>query len=194
MEPNREPRNKPTHLWTINLQKRRKEYTMRERQSLQQVVLEKLDCCCSLFSQSVVSSSLWLHGLQHARLPCPSPSPGICLNSCPLSLWCHPTISSSVPPFSSCPQFLPASESFPTSWLFGLGGQRIGASALASVLSKNIHGWFPLGLTDFILLFVQGLSRVFSSTTVWQHQFLVLSLLYDPTLTSAYMTTGKTIA
>ena len=186
MEPNREPRNKPTHLWTINLQKRRKEYTMRERQSLQQVVLEKLDCCCSLFSRSVVSSSLWLHGLQHARLPCPSPSPGICLNSCPQSLWCHPTISSSVPPFSSCPQFLPASESFPTSWLFGLGGQRIGASALASVLSKNIHGWFPLGLTDFISFLSKDYQESspapqFDSINSWCLAFFMIQLSHLPT-------------
>ena len=94
----------------------------------------KLFCCCS-----VVSNSLWPQGLQHARLPCPSPSPGACSNSCPLSQWCHPIISSSVTPLSSCPQSFPASGSFP----FASGGQSIGASASASVLPMNIQGWFP---------------------------------------------------
>ena len=97
-----------------------------------------------LFSCSVMSNSLQLQGMQHARLPCPSPSPRVYSYSCPSSQWCHPTISSSVIPFSSCSQSFPASESFPMSWLFGLGGQRIGASALASILSKNIHGLYSL--------------------------------------------------
>ena len=96
-------------------------------------------------SHSVVSNSLRPHGLQHARLPCPSPSPGACSNSCPLSWWCHPTILSSVVPFSSCLLSFPAS--FPVSWLFASGGQSIEASASASVLTMNIQGWFPLGLT-----------------------------------------------
>ena len=96
--------------------------------------------------------------MQHARLPCPSSAPGACSNSCPLSWGCHPTISSSVVPFSSCPQSFPASGSFPTSWLFASGGQRIGASA--SVLPMNIQGWFPLGLTGLISLLFKGLSRV----------------------------------
>ena len=122
------------------------------------------------FSHSVVSDSLWLHGLQHARLPCPSLSPGVCSNSCPLSGWCHPTISSSVALFS-CLQSFPVSESFPMNQLFISGGQSIGASASASVLPVNIQDLFPLGLTGFISLLSKGLSRVFSSTTVQKDQF-----------------------
>ena len=124
-----------------------------------------------LFSCSAVLDSLGLHGLQHARLPCPSPIPGACSNSCPLSWWCHPTISSSVVPFSFCLQSFPASGSFPMSQLFVLGGQSIEASALASVLPVNIQGWFPLGWTGLTSLLSRELSRVFSSTTVWKHQF-----------------------
>ena len=96
--------------------------------------------------QSVMSNSLWSHGLQHARLPCPSPTPAVYSNSCPLSRWCHRTISSSVVPFSSWLQSFPASGSFPMSWFFSSGGQSIGASASASVLPMNIQNWFPLGL------------------------------------------------
>ena len=118
-----------------------------------------------------MSNSLWPHELQHTRLPCPSPSPRICSNSCPLSWWCHPTISSSVILSSSCLQPFPASESFLMSQLFASGSQSIGASALASVLPMNTQGWFHLGLTDLISLLSKGLSRVFSSTTVWRHQF-----------------------
>ena len=114
-----------------------------------------------LFSHSVKSNSFQTHGLQHARLPYPSLSPGVCSNSCPLNWWCHPTISSSVIPFSSCPPSFPASGSFPKGWLFTLGGQSIGASASASVLPMNIQDWFPLGLTGWISLQFQGLSRVF---------------------------------
>ena len=121
-----------------------------------------------LFSQSVVSNSLWLHGLQHHRLPCPSPSTGACSNSCPLSQWRHSIILSSIIPFSSYPQSFPASGSFLMSWLFTSGGQSIGASA---VLPMNIKGWFPFGLTGLISLQSKGLSRVFSSTTVQKHQF-----------------------
>ena len=117
-----------------------------------------------LFSHSVVFDSLRPHELQHTRLPCPSPSPGVCSNSCPLSQWCHPIISSSVTSFSSCPQSFPASGSFPMSLLFASGGQCTGGSASTSVLPMNIQGWFPLGLTGLILL-SKGLSRVFSSTT-----------------------------
>ena len=106
------------------------------------------------------------------RLPCPSPSPGVFSNSCPLSQWYHPTISSSVTSFSSCPQYFPASGSFPKSQLFTSGSQSIGASTSASVLPMNIQGWFPLGLTGLISLKFKGLSRIFSSTTVWKHQFL----------------------
>ena len=102
------------------------------------------------FSRSVVSDSLQLHGLQHARPPCPSPTPGVYSNSCPLSQWCHPHISSSVVPFSSCPQSFPASGSFQMSQLFASGGQSIGVSAATSVLPMNIQDWFPLGWTCWI--------------------------------------------
>ena len=113
------------------------------------------------------------HELQHARLSCPLLSPLVCSNLCPLSQWCHPTISSSVTPFSSCPQSFPASGSFPVSHFFPSGGQSTGAgaSASASIPPMNIQGWFPLGLTGLISLLSKGLSRVFSSTTVWRHQF-----------------------
>ena len=120
-----------------------------------------------------VSDSLWPHGLQHNRLPCPSSTPGACSNSCPSSQWCHPTISSSVVPFSSCLQSFPASGSFPVSqkaWFFASGGQSIGASASASVLPMRFQVWFPLGLTGLILV-SKGLSRVFSGTTIQKHQF-----------------------
>ena len=119
-----------------------------------------------LFSHSVVSDSLWLHGLQHTMLPCPSPSPRACSSSCPLNQWCHPTISSSVISFSSCPQSFPASGFFPMRQLFASGGQSIGASASASVLPMNIQGWFPLGLTGWISLQSKGLSRVFSKKNI----------------------------
>ena len=138
------------------------------------------------FSHSVVSSSLWLHGLQHARLPCPSPTPGVHSNSCALSRWCHPTISSSVVPFSSNLQSFPASGSFPMSQFFASGGQRIGVSASASVLPMNIQDWFPLGWTGWISLQSKGLSRVFSNTTVQSISSLALSSLYSPTLTSIH--------
>ena len=118
-----------------------------------------------------MSNSLRPHGLQHARLPCPSLSPRVSSNSCPLSQWCHPTISSSVVPFSSCLQSLPASGSFPMSRLFTSGGQSIGVSASASGLPMNIQGWFPLGLASLISLLSKGLSRVCSSTTIRKHQF-----------------------
>ena len=118
-----------------------------------------------------MSDSLWLHEPQHARPPCPSPTPGVHPNPGPLSQWCHPTISSSVVPFSSCPQSLPASGSFPMSQLFTSGGQSIGVSASASVHPMNIHSWFPLGLTSLTSLQSNGLSRVFSNTTVLKHQF-----------------------
>ena len=124
-----------------------------------------------LFSCTVMSDSLWPHGLQHTRLPCPSPSPRACSHSCPLSWWCHPTISSSVTPFFSCLQFSPISGSFPMSQFFTSGGQSIGASASALVLPMNIKGWFPFGWTGLISLQSKGPSRVFSSTIVWKHQF-----------------------
>ena len=123
------------------------------------------------FSHSIVSDSLQPHELQHARPPCPSPTPGVHPNSCPSSRWCHPAISSSVIPFSSCPQSLPASESFPMSQLFAWGGHSIGVSALASFLPKNTQDWSPLERTGWISLQCKGLSRVFSNTTVQKHQF-----------------------
>ena len=135
------------------------------------------------FSCSVVSDSLWPHGLQHPWLPSPSTTPGACSNSCPLSWWCYPTISSSVIPFSSCPQSFPASGSFPVSQFFTSGGQSIGASAPASVLPMNIQDWFTLGWTGLISLHSKGLSRVFSNTTVLKHQFFSAQPIYGPALT-----------
>ena len=131
-------------------------------------------CCLSLsvqFSRSVVSNSLRLHESQHARLPCPSPTPEVYTNSCPSSRWCHTAISSSVVPFSSCPQSLPASGSFPMSQLFAWGGQSIGVSVSTSVLPMNTQVWSPLGWTSWISLRSKGLSRLFSNTTVQKHQF-----------------------
>jgi len=123
------------------------------------------------FSHSVMSDSLRPHEPQHARPPCPSPTPGVHPDSRPLSQWCHPAISSSVVPFSSCPQSLPASESFPVSQLFAWGGQSTGVSALASLLPKKSQGWSPSEWTGWISLQSKGLSRVFSDTTVQKHQF-----------------------
>ena len=135
------------------------------------------DLCISgvelLFNHSVMSDSLWPHGLQHARLPCPSPSLGDCSNSCLLSQWCLPTISSSVIPFY-CLQSFPASGSFPVSQFFTSGGQNIGASTSASVLPMNVQDWFPLGLTGLISLQSKGLSRVFSNTTVQKFKLLTV--------------------
>ena len=137
-------------------------------------------------SRSVMSNSLQPHGLQHARAPYSSPTPRTYSNSCPLSQWCHPTISSSVVPFSSCLQSFPASGSFPMNQFFTSGGQSIGASASASVLPMNIQDWFPLGLTSLSSLQSQGLSRVFSNTTVQKHQFFCTQLFYSPTHTSIH--------
>ena len=122
------------------------------------------------FSRSVVSDSLRPRELQHAKPPCPSPTPGVYSDSRSSSQWCHPAISSSVVPFSSCPQSLPASESFPMSQLFVWGGQSARVSALASFLPKKSQGWSPSGWTEWISLQSKGLSRVFSNTTVQQHQ------------------------
>ena len=127
--------------------------------------------CSVHFSRSVMSDSLQLNEPQHARPPCPSPTPGVHPNPCPLCRWCHPTISSSVAPFSSCPQPFPASGSFPISQLFTSGGQSIGVSASTSVLPMNTQDWFPLGWTGWVSLQSNGLSRVFSNTTVQMHQF-----------------------
>ena len=128
--------------------------------------------CCSV---TKLCLTLWPHGLQCARLPCPSLSPGVCSNSCPSSQWCHPTISSSVVPFSSCLRSFLASESSPVGQFFASGGQSIRAWASASVLPMKIQDWFPLGLAGLISLQSKGLSRVFSSTTVWKYASLVLS-------------------
>ena len=130
------------------------------------------------FSRSVMSDSLQPHESQHARPPCSSPSPGVHSDSRPSSPWCHPAISSSVVPFSSCPQSLPASESFSMSQLFAWGGQGTGASALASFLPKNTQGWSPSEWTGWISLQSKGLSRVFSNTAVQKHQFFGVILLF----------------
>ena len=145
------------------------------------------------FSRSVVSDSLWPHKSQHARTPCPSPTPGVHSNSCPLIQWCHSAISSSVIPFFSCSQSLPASGSFPMSQLFAWGGQSIGVSVLASVLPMNTQDWSPSWWTGWISLQFRGLSRVFSSTTVWKPNSLAPSLLYVQ-FSHSCVTTIKTIA
>ena len=142
------------------------------------LVCVRVTCCCS-----IVSEFLWPHGLHHIRLPCPSLTPGACSNSCPLSWWCHPTISFSVIPFSSCLQSFPASGSFPMSRLFRLGGQIIGDST--SVFPMNIQDWFPLELIGLILQ-PKGLSRVFSNNTVQKLQFFDAGFLDGPTLTSTH--------
>ena len=128
------------------------------------------------FNHPVVSDSFPPHGLQHVRPPCPSPTPKVYSNSCPLSWWCHPAISSSVIPFSSCPQSLPASGFFPMSQLFAWGGQSIGVSASASVLPMNTQDWSSLGWTGWISLQSKGLSRVFSNTIFQKHQFFCSQL------------------
>ena len=128
------------------------------------------------FSHSVVSDPLLPHEPQHSRPPCPSPTPRVHSDSCPSSQWCHPAISFSVVPFSSCPQSLPASESFPVSQLFTWGGQSTGVSALASFLPKKSQGWSPSERTGWISLQSKGLSRVFSNTTVQKHQFFSTQL------------------
>ena len=138
------------------------------------------------FSHSVMSDSLWPRELQHARPPCPSPTPGVHSDSRPSSQWCRPAISSSVVPFSSCPQSLPASQSFPMSQLFTSGGQNTGVSALASFLPKKSQDWSPLEWTGWISLQSKGLSRVFSNTTVQSINSVALSLLHSPTLISIH--------
>ena len=143
------------------------------------------------FSCSVLSDYLWPHGLQHTRLPCPSPTPGAYSNSCPLSRWCHPTTSSSVIPFS-CLQSFPASGSFPMSQFFASSGQSIGVSASALVLPMNIQVWFPLGWTNDLLA-VQGILKSLW-TTVQKHQFIGVHLSFIVQLSYPYMTTGKTMA
>ena len=145
------------------------------------------------FSCSVVSNSLRVRELQHARPPCPSPIPGVHPNPCPLTRWCHPTIASSVVHFS-CPQYFPASGSFQMSHLFASGGQSIIVSASILVLPMNTQDWSPLGWTGWISLQSKGLSRVFSNTTVQKHQFFGAQLSLQSNSHSPYMTTGKTIA
>ena len=146
------------------------------------------------FSHSVMSDSLQPHEPQHTRPPCPSPTPGVHPNPCPLCRWCHPIISSSVVPFSSCPQSLPASRSFQMSQLSTSGGQSTGVSALASFLPKKSQGWSLSEWTGWISLQSKGLSRVFSNTTVQKHQFLIqYSAFFIVQPSYPYMTTGKTI-
>ena len=137
------------------------------------------------FSHSVVSNSLQPNESQHARPPCPSPTPGVHTNPCPLCQWCHPAISSSVVPFSSCPQSFPASGPFPMSQLSASGGQIIRVSTSISVPPMNTRDWSPLWQTGWISLQSKGCSRVFSSTTISKHQFFD-TLLYGPTLTSIH--------
>ena len=138
--------------------------------------------------------SLWPHGLQHARPPCPSPTPRAYSNSSPLSQWCHPTISSSVVSFSSCLQFSPASGSFPMSQFFTSGVQSIGVSASTSVFPMNIQDWFPLELTGWISLQSKVPSRAFSNTTIQKASILWCSTFFMVQLSHPYMTTGKTTA
>ena len=150
------------------------------------------------FSHSVIFNSLLPHGLQHARPPCPSPTPRVHSNSRPSSQWCHPAISSSVIPFSSCPQSLPASGSIQMSQLFASGGQSIGVSTSTSVLPMNTQDWSPLGWTCWISLQSKGLSRVFSSITIQKHHNSKASLLqcsaFMVQVSHLYVTTGKTLA
>ena len=155
-----------------------------------------LSLCLSNLSaefSSVTQSCPTLYDPMHTRLPCPSPTPGASSNSCPSSRWCHPTISSSVLPFSSCLQSFPGSGSFPMSQFFASGGQSIGVLASASVLPMNIQDWFPLGWTSLISLQSKGLSRVFSKTQFRSTNFSVL-IFFILQLSHPYMTTWKTIA
>ena len=144
------------------------------------------------FSHSVMSNSLRLLWLQHTRPPCPSPTPGVYSKACPSSQWCHPTISSSVIPFSSCLQSFPASGSFPVSQFFASDDQSIEVSASASVLPMNIQDWFPLGWTGWISMWSKGLSRVFHNTTISKALILWRSAFFIVQLSHPYMTTGKT--
>ena len=153
-------------IWGINTEKEVKSTEWVQLTGVQRYLMSSVQ-----FSHSVVSDSLRPHESQHSRPPCKSPTPRVHSNSCPSSQWCHPAISSSVIPFSSCPQSLPPSESFPTSQLFAWGGQSTGVSALASFLPKNPQGWSPSEWTGWISLQSKGLSGVFSNTTVKRHQF-----------------------
>ena len=157
------------YTWNIESRKRLKLYTdsWASRNSLSVWSVSSVQ----FSSVAVMSDSLWSHGVQHARPPCPAPTPRVYSNSCLLNWWCHPTISSSVVPFSPLLQSFPASGSFPMSQLFMSGGQSSGVSPSTSVLPKNIQDWSPLGWTGWISLQSKGLSRVFSNTTVQKHQF-----------------------
>jgi len=162
------------YIWDIHTDTGRDEREReRKRESL---FLSDLLSHSVQFSHSVVSDSLRPHESQHARPPCPSPTPGVYSNPRPLSRWCHPAILSSVIPFSSCPQPFPASGSFQMSQLFASSGQSIGVSASTSDLPMNIQNWSPLGWTGWISLQSKGLSRVFSNTTVQKHQFFCAQL------------------
>ena len=152
-----------------------------KRQSFFLVSLEKIH-----FSHSVVFESLQPHGLQYSRYPCPSPTPGACSNSCPTSLWCYPTTSSSVISFSSCPQSFPASGSFPMSQVFPSGGQNIGVLASVSVPPVNIQGWFPLGWTGWISCSPRDSQESSPTPQFKSINSLALSFLYSPTLTSMH--------
>ena len=157
-------------FWIRSWNRKKKRHYSKKFQSMNKVYL---------FSsvQLISPFQLWdPHGLQHSRPPCPSPTPRVSSNSCPLSRWCHPTISSSVIPFSSCLQSFPASGSFPVSQLFASGGQNFGVSSSASVLPMTIQDWFPLGWTDWISFQSKELSRTFSNTTVQKHQFFGVQL------------------
>ena len=148
--------------------------------------------CSVQFSRSVVSDSLWLHGLQHTRIPCPSPTPRVYANSCPLSQWCHPTISSSVVPFSRLQSF-PATGSFPVSQFFTSGGQSIGVSASTSVLPMNIQNWFPLGWTGWISA-VQGTLKSLLQHHSSKASILLHSAFFIVQFSHPSVTTGKTMA
>ena len=151
--------------------------------------ISKWDLSSVQFRHSVMSDSLWPHESQHARPPCPIPTPGVHINSCASSPWCHPTISSSVIPFSSCPESLPASGSFPVSQLFPWGSQSIGVSASAWVLPMNIQDWSPLGWTGWISTLKSLLQHHGSKASILRH-----SAFFTVQLSHPYMTTGKTIA
>ena len=149
--------------------------------------------CCAVFTRSVMSNSLQPHEPQHTRPPCPSPTPRVYPNSCPLSQWCHPTISSSVVPFSSCPQSFPTSGSFQKNQLFTSGGQRLGVSASTSVLPINVQDWSPLRWTGWISLLSEGLSSLLQHHSS-KASILQCSAFFIVQLSHPYITTGKIIA
>ena len=151
----------------------------RYKQQIHKNMLNIIDCSCSVTKSC---PALQPYELQDARFPCPSISAWVCSNSCPLSHWSHPTISFSIPSFSSCPQFFPATESFRVNWLFSSGGQNIRTSVSVSILPMNIQGWFPLELTELVSFLSNCLSRVFLSTRVWKHQFLIRKIQIQTTM------------